>query len=293
MRSMAPRPWHEARASGLAIRHRAELPAELVLRALEAHRRHDARGREACESWGPAASVSRVRLAPASGGPEVDLAVKWCRWRGLRGALSDRIHGSRAARALAGAEDLRPLGVPSPEPLAIAERRRLGLVRESFLITRFLANAAPLPAALPEIAASPRRRRALAGAVGDLVGSLHAAGIDHADLKHSNLLVGPGERVSLVDLDSLVPRRRPTWRRRVRAMGQLEAYATDLYPWLPRTDRARFLRAYLAHNPSLEGRQRELVADVRQWVERRLAEWSRKDRTGHIVFPLAPREPRS
>ncbi len=278
-----------ARVGALDVAHVPALAPEAVAAAIEVHRRNDARGREACEKWGPGSSVSRVRVETAEG--PLDVAVKWNRWRGPRGAASDWARGSRAARALAGAARLAPLSIPHPEPLAIAERRRLVLVRESFLLSRFAPEALPLPAAVPALA--PERRRALARAVGDLVGALHAAGLDHADLKHSNLLVGPGERVSLVDLDSLVPRRRPTWRRRVRAMGQLEAYATDLYPWLPRTDRARFLRAYLAHNPSLEGRQRELVADVRQWVERRLAEWSRKDRTGHIVFPLAPREPRS
>ena len=86
-----------------------------------------------------------------------------------------------------------------------------------------------------------------------------------------------------------MPNRKPTWRRRVRALGQLEAYATDLYPWLPRTDRARFLHAYLAQNPQLRARRVELVADVKVWVERRLESWARKDRLGDIVYPLAPR----
>lgn len=280
--------WQCVCARGLAIRHAPQLAPELVVRAIEEHRAHDAAGREACEHWGPAASLSRVVLQ--HGGERLDLAVKLCRWRGLRGALSDRLRGSRAARALAGAARL-PAEVPSPEPLASAERRCAGLVLESYLVTRFLPDATPLPAALPGLAATPRRRRAVVRAVGDLVGALHAAGIDHADFKHSNLLVGPGERVSLVDLDSLLPGRRPSWRRRVRALGQLEAYATDLYPWLPRTDRARFLRAYVARHPSLAERRRELVSDVRRWVERRLAEWSRRDRSHHIVFPLAPREP--
>jgi hypothetical protein len=62
----------------------------------------------------------------------------------------------------------------------------------------------------------------------------------------------------------------------------------DLYPDLPRTDRARFLRGYLAQNPELAARRSELIAAVRRWVERRLAHWSRIDR-GSIQFPLAPR----
>ncbi len=278
-------PWRRARAGGLRILHRPELPPELALRAIERHREHDARGRQACEQWGPASSVSRVHLEGPAG--PLDLAVKWSRWRGLRGALSDALLGSRAARALVGAERVRRAGVATAEPLAAAERRRFGVARESFLVTRFLAGAVPLPAALPALA--PARRRALARRLGDLLGTLHAAGLAPADLKHSNLLVGPGEEVALVDLDSLVPRRRPSWRRRVRALGQLEAYATDLYPWLPASDRARFLRAYLEHAPALRRRRGRLVRDVRRWVRGRLAAWSRRDRRGHHVYPLAPR----
>ncbi len=277
------REFVRTRIADLDLFHAPGVAAEAVLAAIERHRENDRRGREACDHWGPAASVSRVSLGA------IDVAVKWCRWRGPRGACSDRIFGSRAARALAGARRLAVTDVATPEPYAIAERRRFGFPVESFLVTRYLGNASPLPAVLPEIATQPTRRRALADALGDLVGELHATGVDHADFKHSNLLVADAGGLLLVDLDSLVPARRPTWRRRVRALGQLEAYATDLYPWLPRTDRARFLRAYFARNPELLAKRGALVADVRRWVEVRLAEWSKKDRSGHIVYPLAPR----
>src|SRR5262249_13953351 len=137
--------------------------------------------------------------------------------------LGEALRGSRAARAIRGAERLRELGIPHPEAVAIAERRRPGRLLESFLLTRFLVGSAPLRALLPELLAAPRRRRAVAFEIGRVVGSLHAAGLDHGDLKHSNLLVVPGDRVALLDLDSLIPPRRPTWKRRVRALGQLEA----------------------------------------------------------------------
>ena len=97
--------------------------------------------------------------------------------------------------------------------------------------------------------------------------------------------------IALLDLDSLVPQHTPTWRHRVRALGQLEAYAIDLYPELPRTDRARVLRAYFEREPSLRARRRALVRDVRAWVERRLASWKGRDRALHIYYPLAPRAP--
>jgi serine/threonine protein kinase len=125
--------------------------------------------------------------------------------------------------------------------------------------------------------------------IGRVLGALHAAGLDHGDLKHSNLLVTADDRVALLDLDSLAPRRRLGWRRRVRALGQLEAYTCDLYPEVPKTDRARVLRAYLEREPALRPRRRALLGDVRTWVEARLARWQGRDRELHIYYPLAPR----
>jgi hypothetical protein len=279
----------EARAAGMRIAHRPELAPALVVQAIELHRGNARRGREHCEHWGPGSSVSRVVLR---GDRELDLAVKWNHARGPRGIVSDLLHGSRAARAAAGAETLRRLGLPHPETLAFAERRRFGLLSESFLITRFLADAEPLPVALEALRSATARRRALARAIGETIGRLHGAGIDHADLKHSNLLVTRDLRVVLLDLDTLAPPRRPTWRRVVRALGQLEAYAIDLYPWLPRTDRARFLHAYLAHAPAYASRRRELVRAIRAWVEARLERWQGRDRELHIYYPLAPRATR-
>jgi tRNA A-37 threonylcarbamoyl transferase component Bud32 len=279
--------WRQTRAEGLRIAHRVGLEPQLVLRAIARHRENVTQAREACEHCGPGSSVSRVVLEARQG--TIDLAVKWNHWRGWRGALSDTLRGSRAARALEGARCLRATGLDHPESLAIAERRRLGLVRESFLLTRFLAGSEPLPAAMPALRAAPERRRALAYNLGDVIGRLHAGGLDHSDLKHSNLLVSSDGAIALLDLDSLIPQRAPIWRRRVRALGQLEAYATDLYPWLPRTDRLRFLASYLRRNPELAGRRRELVDAVAAWVRRRLAAWGRKDRSDHIRYPLAPR----
>lgn len=283
-------PFATARIGGLRLAHRVDLDARLLARAIELHRANAAIGSEACEHWGEASSVSRVQVG--EGEAALDMAVKWNHWRGWRGALSDRLHGSRARRAVAGAKRIAEIGLDPPETLAWAELRRGGVVVESFLLTRFLAGSDPLPAAMPEIRRDPPRRRRLAFALGELIGRLHAAGVDHSDLKHSNLLVAGDDRYVLLDLDSLIPPRRPNWRRRVRALGQLEAYAVDLYPWLPRTDRLRFLTAYLRHQPQLAPRRRELVDAVRVWVERRLASWALKDRSTHVHFPLAPRKPK-
>ncbi len=278
-----------SRAGGLCILHRPDLAPEHVVRAIEAHRHNADRGREFCEHWGPASSVSRILVRHEQG--DLDLAVKWNHARGPRAAAAEWLRGSRAARAVTGAARLRGLGIAHPEAVAVAERRRPGQVVESFLLTRFVSGSTPLPALMPQLLAAPRRRRAVAFEIGRTIGALHAAGLDHTDLKHSNLLITSDDRVALLDLDSLIPPRRPTWRRRVRALGQLEAYASDLYPGLPRSDRARVLCGYFEREPELAERRRRLVRDVRRWVLRRLERWRGRDRELHIYDPLAPRAP--
>jgi tRNA A-37 threonylcarbamoyl transferase component Bud32 len=280
--------WSTLRVAGLELCHDPQIPAEIVGEAIARHRANAALGRDACEHWGPASSVSRVELT-AGDGARFDLAVKWNHPRGLRRALVEGLRGSRAARATRGAEELARIGIASPEVRAIAENRRAGGVRESFLLTDFLADALPLPVAMPTLCEDRLRRRAAAHELGDLIGKLHAAGFDHGDLKHSNLLLQADGCFALLDLDSMIPPRRPGLRQRARALGQLEAYAVDLYPWLPRTDRARFFASYLEHDDALRRQRRELAKRATRWAARRLASWSRRDRSDHYHYPLAPR----
>ena len=275
--------FYESRCGGLHVVHREGLDAAAVLFAIEVHRRRVAERREECEAYGPGSSVSRVSVSG------LDLAVKWNHSRGLRGALSDLWNGSRARRAAAGALRVEGLGLQAPQTWATAESRKAGLVVESFLLTGFCRGADPLPAAAPRFRADRRRRRALVARLGETLGRLHAADLDHRDLKHSNLLVTPDDLLVLIDLDSLARPRRMRWRLRVRALGQLEAYARDLYPWLGGGDRLRFLRAYLAETGLDATESSRLRRDVESWAQRRLSEWADRPRPDRERFPMAPR----
>ena len=51
------------------------------------------------------------------------------------------------------------------------------------------------------------------------------------------------------------------------------------------------LGGYFERVPRLRERRRELVRDVRLWVEERLERWQGRDRALHIYYPIAPRPP--
>lgn len=281
--------WQAWRAAGLRGRRRPDIPTDKIVEAIARHRDNAARGREACEQWGPGSSVSRVRMASPGGGG-YDLAVKWNHPRGFRRGLAERLRGSRAERAERGARALAGAGLDHPATLAVAETRRPARVWESFLVSEFLADAAPLPAVASELRRDFRRRRAVVRELGATIARLHEAGLDHRDLKHSNLLLRSDGRFALLDLDSLIPPRAPGLRERARALGQLEAYCRDLYPWLPASDRLRFVEAYLAVASQWRSRRLDLVEAAVAWSDRRTHEWSLKDRRGHHRYPLGPRE---
>jgi tRNA A-37 threonylcarbamoyl transferase component Bud32 len=276
------------RIGDLEIAALRELPPAIAAQAIALHRANAEKGRDACLKWGPGSSVSHVRIRSAGG--EHDLAVKWNPWRGLRGALSDALHGSRAARARRGAERIAAAGLRQPQVLAVAERRAGGLVRESFLLTRFARGAEPLPVVMAHLRDERESRRALLRRLGEAIGALHASGLDHRDLKHSNLLVDAQGEVAFLDLEALGELSPFAWRRRARALGELEAFARDLYPWLPARERLCFGAGYLRAQPELRARRRALLSAARRAADRRSARMAKRPRPAERHFPLAPRD---
>jgi tRNA A-37 threonylcarbamoyl transferase component Bud32 len=276
--------WRTTRVGGLRVFHDARVSAEDVSSAIELHRGNAARGPSACEQCGPASSVSRVRV----GGH--DWAVKWQHPRGGLRALADGLRGSRSRRALVAARWLGAAGLRVPAVVACAERRHLGCVPESFLVSEFEAGAEPLPLWVHRHREAAQERCALAQRLGEAVGRLHAAGLDQRDFKHSNLLVRADGALVFIDLDSVRHHRCLSERARVRALGQIEAYARDFYPWLPSTERAHFLRGYLDADAAFAERSAALVGGAARWAERRIREWARRDRSGHHPLPVDPRD---
>jgi 3-deoxy-D-manno-octulosonic acid kinase len=104
----------------------------------------------------------------------------------------------RPLRELALTEEVRRRGVSAAEVLAA--RVEGGVAYRGALLTAEVPEATTLGEALTA-APGAAARAALAAAAGRAVGRLHAAGVFHADLNVSNILVRPGPEVVLVDFD--------------------------------------------------------------------------------------------
>jgi hypothetical protein len=263
---------------GWVITHRPDLPAAAVLRHVREHRERALAGTSEVLKTGSTTATAKGTLETPDA--SIPVATKWYRWRGLRRALGNVFYGSRVSRALGGVHRVRSLGLASPETLAVAERSAMGLVREGVLITEFLSGARSLQEELCHLAGAPAETRVLAEALGRELGSLHAAGVSHSDLKISNIMVCPGgPRLSWIDLDGLIPPRRLTWPRRVRALGQIEAYTRYLAPWIPNRARVWFMSAYGSHDASVTPKRRALVSEAKAWAAAKLMAWDAREVT--------------
>lgn len=166
--------------------------------------------------------------------------VKRANLRSIGSVLKDLFRPSRSLLAYRKAHHLELLGIPSPLPVATAERRWLRFLRHGYLVTEAIEGARNLGEVLARSSRVPVSvRRQLAA----LVARLHDEGFSHRDLKETNLLVDTSERVFLIDLDGLTWGCRVSERRAAADLARL-ARAASRYAAVTRGDRVAFLKRY-------------------------------------------------
>jgi tRNA A-37 threonylcarbamoyl transferase component Bud32 len=134
-------------------------------------------------------------------------------------------------------------GIPTAEPLAVAEKRSFGLLRDSCLVTASLSPAEALNEYLLRVKLSPEQRQQLGRALGRLVRRLHDGNIFFRDLHAGNILIrwNDGQRPDLFLIDLHKAYSVPVLQQwmRVRDLGQL---CNSLKA--SRADGIRFLQVY-------------------------------------------------
>jgi tRNA A-37 threonylcarbamoyl transferase component Bud32 len=143
------------------------------------------------------------------------LVVKRYNIKNLRHALARGWRPSRAWHSWCEAHRMRFLGIPTPRPLALIERRFGPLRGRAWLVTEYCPG--------PSLAETPLDEDGIRAVV-ELFRRMAAARVTHGDLKATNLLWNEGNLV-LIDLDAA--------RQHARVAGFRRAW---------RKDRARFLR---------------------------------------------------
>jgi tRNA A-37 threonylcarbamoyl transferase component Bud32 len=164
-----------------------------------------------------------------------------------RGLAHEMLASSRSLAAFRRGHALLARGIATARPAAAADLRHGGAVRDTLLLSEAVRDGEPLSDWLRR-GPPPAERRRLTRALAQMIRRMHDAGFSHRDLKAPNVLVtpreGPGARPVLVDLDGLRGGRHVSARRRARDLMRLSV-SLDEWGVARRTDRLRFLRAYL------------------------------------------------
>lgn len=147
-------------------------------------------------------------------------------------------------------DKMRALGIPGLVPVAFGERGRNPATRQSFIVTRELANVIQLDHFFEQRDVQPAIKRALIARVATIARDLHAAGINHRDfyLCHFMLyeasLTAAVQEITLVDLHRAQLRMQVPERWRVKDLGGLLFSSLNL--GFSQRDYLRFLSAYFA-----------------------------------------------
>ena len=176
--------------------------------------------------------------------PHGRLFIKQYRFRHLwRDRLFRLLHKSKAYRAWRRSWRLLHLHVNTPKPILV-----LWTPNGGFLVSEYIADAVTSEAAFLRAQAegSLARRRMLIHAAAAELGHLHDRGVEHADLKASNVLVtrvdSSAPEILFTDVDAARFYAHLPLSRRVRDLARLHA---AFYPYLTNAERRYFLRVYL------------------------------------------------
>ena len=197
---------------------------------------------------------------------------------GAADVVRSALRPSRARREWRAARYLYGAGIPTPEPLAMLERRRGPLLEQAASASRHLATRKTFEPALLSMPGA--KARVLLERATALVRALHDRGVSHRDLHSGNVLVGPGPgdraTIHVIDLHKVRVGHPVGRRRRAAELGQwLHSLAASVGPG----GRLRALVAYAGGRADREGLER-LWRDVgratRARERRRLRSRSRR-----------------
>ena len=151
-------------------------------------------------------------------------------------------------------------GILTPRPLALVQRIRTGIHREGYILMEKVENAVDLKERFELLCkedANSRRRhlRLWISKLARMIGTMHDRGLSHRDLKAANLLINhpdgevhseshEAERIWIIDMVGVSRMKHVDEETRVKNVTRLHAsFCKDNR--LTRTDKLRFLRAYL------------------------------------------------
>lgn len=130
-----------------------------------------------------------------------DIVVKRYNHQGLWHSLRHTIKGSRAQKNWTLGHLLTKANIASPDPLAMIEERKFGLIQQSYIITSYVEGPL-LHDVMNGGGYSPQEQQTIMEKAEKLIEKLRHHQMTHSDMKPANMIICQGEPV-LIDLDSM------------------------------------------------------------------------------------------
>lgn len=233
---------------GYRINMRAEWDADTLLALIE---KHNDSLRDRQENVIKNSHKTGITLVLCPHEKIKGVCVKEYRYPALlkRGVYS-LIH-SPARKAWLASHGLLALKLLTPQPIALCESRKYGILEKSFLVTEDATGNLPCNQYVTEKLNRAhgelvfRKKRRFVSSLAESFRKLHDLGVYHADLKANNILVNElpdAWNFYYLDLDRVYFNRRITRDERIRNLSQINASMPDCITY---TDRLRFYRAYM------------------------------------------------
>jgi tRNA A-37 threonylcarbamoyl transferase component Bud32 len=180
---------------------------------------------------------SPVRTVSIFSGPQGEFLLKHYKTRGAQEWLKYCVVPSKAQKEWVMARLALSKGIPSPLPLAVAERRRAMILHDAFLITQAISPSSPLIELITE-----GEQKTLLSRTARLIREAHEAGLFHQDLHAGNILVGNEKKqLYLIDLHRSRFVRSLSKQRRLWNLAQ---FFYSLKGWFSSEDKEAFLQQY-------------------------------------------------
>ncbi len=157
------------------------------------------------------------------------------------------------------------LGIPTPLPIAVGEKRKAGLLIRSFYISEFIERAMNIYDYFLNNKNHCRNftnwKNRIIKDISSLIGRMHKAGIAHGDLKRNNILVSEnyegGYNLFLIDIESACMEGEICERNRIKDLGRLYrsfiGIASDY-------EMMRFMAGYFK-NATINGIKKRILID--------------------------------
>jgi tRNA A-37 threonylcarbamoyl transferase component Bud32 len=244
---------------------------ETLLEIIDAHRETVKTHPSRLLKNSPKTIVSVVDIPNESG---LRACVKHYRYPTAWGQIKDCFRYSKGKISWVASNELLRRGISHLKPLAYIEKRRFGLLRESFFITESSPDYLEMDRYLiksfgnGKSRASVTKKRAFIQEFAQCIGRLHRSEIFHSDLKTCNILTRERSGYwdfSFIDLDAVRLGTKVDSRRALKNLVQINC---SIPGFLGYGDRVRFLKWYLRTYP-IPLQKRDLINTILEESEKR------------------------